>query len=227
MDVVEDSDVVDPQIRCIKIVAPNLKKLRAGYTSVSLDCPGLEHLTFLQTSKDTDVPLEATSLQSLHSAELHVSRIDTVSVLFKCPNLQSLELLSDDQATNYSMELGNFLKQLPQHLELLVLKGKVMKELLPPTEDSLLEKLGRHRLGAFRELRVEISASISNYVTLRCLVTACPTLEQLLVRLSPDAEVLPNDENLQIFSTLLRGLDYQDIKVDVQAIREVSNNQFW
>jgi hypothetical protein len=185
MDVVEDSDVVDPQIMCIKIVAPNLKKLRAGYRSVSLDCPGLEHLTFLQTSKDTDVPLEATSLQNLHSAELHVSRIDIVSVLFKCPNLQSLELLLDDQATNFSMELGNFLKQLPRHLELLVLKGKVMKKLLPPTEDSLLEKLGRHLLGALRELRVEISAGISNYVTLRCLVTACPTLEQLLVRLKP------------------------------------------
>jgi hypothetical protein len=220
MDVVEEDDC-DPQLRCIEILAPRLRKLRAGYGRVSLDCPELEHLTFLKTSKGTDVPLEATSLQNLQSAKLHVSRIYGINILFKCPNLQSLEVLSDDQETGCNMDLGDLLKQLPQHLELLVLKGKAMKELLPPRpEDSLLEKLGRRRLGVLRELRVEMSPSISNYVTLRCLVIACPNLERLLVLLSPDERILPKDDSLRMFSTLLRGLDYQNIQVDVQPVEK-------
>lgn len=96
-----------------------------------------------------------------------------------------------------------------------------MKELLPPRpEDSVLEKLGRRRLGVLRELRVEISPSISNYVTLRCLVIACPNLERLLVLLSPDEKILPKNDSLRMFSTLLRGLDYQNIQVDVQPVEK-------
>jgi hypothetical protein len=204
-------------IRHIRLVAPKLTKLRASCTTLSLDCPQLEQLTFLPSINNRNAPLEASSLENLLSLELPLECLKGTRIMSQCPNLQTLKVVSHKSRggdQDFYMQFGEFLHQLPQRLRLLDVRGWAMEKLLPPTECPRFKR-GGSRL-AIRELRIGMAQRVSNYVTLRCLVSACSSLTRLQVSLLVRA--VPDKESLSLFRTLLRDLDFQqdDIQVDIQ-----------